>query len=212
MNISYQKQPTRDVVGVGRQRTRQRGGTLRVGDPKGSHPQRPRPEVSTGREDWIGRQRPRPPPLSARVKPTKTKKLKPYLNSQLKRKPKMSDFDITKTFGSQKYLKAADLEGQPRVLTIRDVVMERVSPRDSDESSKPVLYFSEWQKGLVSNTTNGKAIVELHGKRTGDWLGKTIELYPTTTEFAGKTVDCIRVRKPAAAPVTAGVPDDETPF
>lgn len=47
---------------------------------------------------------------------------------------------------------------------------------------------------LLLNKTNAKAIAQLYGKRPADWLGKWIQLYPTTTEVGGETRDCIRVR------------------
>ena len=136
------------------------------------------------------------------------------------------NFDVTKFWGSQKYIKAADLEGRARVLTIRSVVIEKVNPRNDDES-KPVLYFLEEKKGLVVNTTNGKTIVAAYGKNPGSWSGKPLEVYPTTCDMAGEEVDCVRVRiplataapvaatvaAPVAAPVAAAVGDgDSIPF
>lgn len=47
---------------------------------------------------------------------------------------------------------------------------------------------------LLLNKTNAKAIAQLYGKRPADWVGKWIQLYPTTTEVGGETRDCIRVR------------------
>ena len=56
-----------------------------------------------------------------------------------------------------------------------------------------------------------------------DWIGKKIELYPSTTQMGGKTVECIRVRSPAQRELPAPPPksksepdddelDDEIPF
>jgi hypothetical protein len=46
----------------------------------------------------------------------------------------------------------------------------------------------------------------LNAENSDDWVGKTIELFPTQTRFGGKVVDCIRVRRhrppPQAAPAT----------
>jgi len=47
---------------------------------------------------------------------------------------------------------------------------------------------------FLLNKTNAKAIAQLYGKRPADWVGKWIQLYPTTTEVGGETRDCIRVR------------------
>lgn len=129
--------------------------------------------------------------------------------------------DIRTYQGSQKYLKAGDLLGRPVIVTIRDTVEETVG-QGKDSEEKPVLWFVGKEKALVLNTTNGSVIAEQFGFETQAWSGKQIELYPTTTEFGGKTVDCIRIRVPApvvapvAAPVAAdgggAVPTGEVPF
>ena len=121
------------------------------------------------------------------------------------------------------YVKAADLNGKPRPLTIRTCVMEELG-QGSDKETKPVLYFNGAQKGLVLNKTNTKVIVEAYGKETINWEGKPVEVFPTTTEFKGETVDAIRVRvvpevqpekqpepQPNAAPMADEL-NDEIPF
>ena len=70
--------------------------------------------------------------------------------------------DIRSYQGSQKYLKAGDLQGRPVIVTIRDVVVETVGQgRDSEE--KPVVCFVGKEKGLVLNTTNGNSIADEFG-------------------------------------------------
>jgi hypothetical protein len=61
------------------------------------------------------------------------------------------------------------------------------------------------QLPFVLNPTNRKTIQQLYGVKPSAWVGQCITLYPTTTEMAGATVDCIRVRptvpgKAASAP------------
>ncbi len=125
--------------------------------------------------------------------------------------------DISAAFPSN-YVKAADLNGKPRPLTIRTCVMEELG-QGSDKETKPVLYFNGAQKGLVLNKTNTNVIVEAYGKETTDWEGQPVEVYPTQVEFKGKSVEGIRVRiqpeaqpekEPDAAPM-ADVFDDEIP-
>jgi hypothetical protein len=99
---------------------------------------------------------------------------------------------------------------------IRTVVMEDLG-QGSGKESKPVLYVDDAQKGLVLNKTNAITIVNSYGDDTGNWTGKDIQVFPTTTEFKGETVDAIRVRippeqQPDAAPMADGEPDDEIPF
>lgn len=47
---------------------------------------------------------------------------------------------------------------------------------------------------FLLNKVNAKTIAQLYGKRPSNWVGKWIQLYPTTTERKGEIVDCIRVR------------------
>ena len=117
------------------------------------------------------------------------------------------------------YLKASDLGDSQPVVTIDRVEVEAVG---RDKEVKPVLYFKGKEKGLVLNKTNGRKIAELLGsKDTEDWAGGQIRIYATETEFAGETVECIRIRavgvskqaeKPKPAPVTSDLEDSDIPF
>lgn len=93
------------------------------------------------------------------------------------------------------YLKAADLQGQSVTVKIRSVVEEDVG---NPAEKKPVAYFEGKEKGLVLNSTNSNTISDLLGFESDLWLGNAIVLYPAQTEFAGKVVDCIRVKMPAS--------------
>lgn len=112
--------------------------------------------------------------------------------------------NINSAFPS-KYLKAADLNGKAVPLTIREVRMEDVG-RTKDQ--KPVVYFMGKDKGLVLNRVNSNKIAELAGSfDTEDWGGTVIAIYPTETEFAGETVECIRVKAPKLAPKPVEKPE-----
>ncbi len=120
----------------------------------------------------------------------------------------MSSLKISAAFPSQ-YLKCSDLNGKPWDMKIRTVAMEDLG-QGNDKESKPVVYFDGAQKGLVLNKTNANAIVKSYGDDTGNWTGKDIQVFPTTTEFKGDVVDAIRVhvvpeaqpeKQPAAAPM-----------
>jgi hypothetical protein len=53
---------------------------------------------------------------------------------------------------------------------------------------------------MVLNKTNANKITEIAGSAlTEEWHGNAVVLYPTETEFAGETVDCIRVKAVAKA-------------
>ena len=118
-----------------------------------------------------------------------------------------------------KYLKSSDIGDQQPVVAIDRVEIEEIG---RDEDSKPVIYFMGMNKGLVLNKTNAKKIIEITGsKDTEMWAGTKVRLYATETQFAGDTVDCIRIKKfvqPAAvaggvAAVKQVFPNaDEIPF
>lgn len=123
------------------------------------------------------------------------------------------------------YLKASDLgDAQPNVLIDR----VELEPVGRDKEMKPIVYFKGKQKGLVLNKTNSKKIAELAGSPdTEEWAGVSVKLYATETEFAGETVECIRIKsakpkatgtRPAARraappppPVEQGDPDEDGP-
>jgi hypothetical protein len=132
--------------------------------------------------------------------------------------------NINQAFPS-KYLKASDLGDQTVNVTISDIKIEQVG---QDRDTKPVAYFQGKTKGLVLNKTNSRKIASIAGSpETDDWVGVQIAIFPTETEFAGESVECIRVKaakgtrtvtaehhvppsepEPKAAPVT----DDDIPF
>lgn len=123
---------------------------------------------------------------------------------------------------SSKYLNASDLRGRDVTVTIDRVEVEKM-PNSGEK--KPALYFRGKDKGLLVNKTNFNTIAEVLGADdTDDWEGKQITLYPTETDFQGKMVDCIRVRRRKAAtdewqapapqpePRQPDVDDNEIPF
>ena len=91
-----------------------------------------------------------------------------------------------------KYLRAGDLQGREVKVVIDSVQMEDVSGDGTEE--KPVAYFVGKQKGLVLNKTNAGKLAAGFGDDTDEWLGKEILIYPDTTQFQGRMVDCLRVR------------------
>lgn len=115
------------------------------------------------------------------------------------------------------YLKASDLGDKSPVVTIDRIEVE---PIGRDREMKPVIYFQGKDKGLVLNKTNAKKIAELTGsKDTDDWSGCQIRIYATETEFAGETVECIRIKAAAVAAKPKPKPepleemdDSEVPF
>jgi hypothetical protein len=98
-----------------------------------------------------------------------------------------------------KYLRAADLQGKAYVATIERAPYETLKGLDGKENQKIVLYFRGAEKSLPLNATNFDAVCDATGCfDTEDWPGQRIELYPTKTTMGGKSVDCIRIRRPSA--------------
>ena len=112
------------------------------------------------------------------------------------------------------YLKAADLTGADgkavRVTVEIEEVRQQLFTDDAGgEEQKWILVFKNRDKQLVMNKTNANAIGSQHGDDTDNWTGKTIRLYPTTTDFGGKQVPCIRVW---LDPPEMADAEDEIPF
>src|SRR5437762_1698228 len=106
-----------------------------------------------------------------------------------------------------KYLKATDLSGKACVATIESAPYETLKGLDGTETKKIVLYFKNAEKALPLNATNFDAVCDATGcPDTEDWPGQRIELYPTKTIMGGKTVDCIRIRRPSASRTTPAAP------
>jgi hypothetical protein len=111
-----------------------------------------------------------------------------------------------------KYLKASDLNGRPMVLTVENAPLEVLKNPEGKEQHKVVLYFRGAKKALPLNVSNWDAVAEILGGDTDDWPGGKVELYPTKTQMAGKTVDCIRIRAPRSAVAnTPPKPDEPKP-
>ncbi len=118
-----------------------------------------------------------------------------------------------------KYLKAPDLKGKPRVVEISAAPLETLRNTKGEEQQKIVLYFVGVKKALPLNMTNFDAVADICGDDTEFWPGQKIELYATTTQMGGKTVDCVRIRKPRELPLPPPKPvkpeaefDDGIPF
>lgn len=121
-----------------------------------------------------------------------------------------------KSMYDRDYLYAFDLKGKDCTVTIEKVT-QGVLSNGKKKSKKPLCYFRESKdkRPMALNATNGKAIAGMYGPNTEDWVGKRITIFPTTTEMAGETVDCIRVRPriptqgTQAAELTAAPPVEE---
>lgn len=95
------------------------------------------------------------------------------------------------------HIGAWDLEGRDVVVTISAVRGATITGDGGRTSKKPILAFDGKQKTMVCNKTNAKIIAGLYGNDTTAWVGKSVTLYPTTTQMGGEVKECIRVRPTA---------------
>jgi hypothetical protein len=69
-----------------------------------------------------------------------------------------------------KYVKCADLKGQPRVVEIRSAVLEILKNQQGQEQRKIVLYFAGIKKAMPLNLTNYDSIAGiLNDEETNNW-------------------------------------------
>ncbi len=99
-----------------------------------------------------------------------------------------------------KWLKAADLEGQQRLVTIEAVKLETV---EDGKPPKPVIALRGLTQGLVLNKVNATTLAGFLGDDTDHWPGQRIVIFPTQATFKAELVDCIRVRQPKPQPAPA---------
>ena len=113
-----------------------------------------------------------------------------------------------------KYIKAADLKGVARVLRIKHAQAEDLKGANGENQRKLVVYFIDAKKCLPLNLINYDTIAAIAGDESDNWPGTKIEIYPTKTTLGNKTVDCVRIRKPAEAALPGSTPkaDHEPPF
>jgi hypothetical protein len=98
-----------------------------------------------------------------------------------------------------RWLQASDFP-KPNVLEIVETNQEAVRGNDGRTVMKLALYFRGQRKALIVNATNFDAISKITGEFDSDnWPGHSIELFANTTEMAGRSMPCIRVRAPGSA-------------
>ena len=62
---------------------------------------------------------------------------------------------------------------------------------------KPVLWFTNDERGLPLNLTNLRTCSGAFGDNMEAWAGKIIVIFPTMVDMRGKMVPALRVRVPA---------------
>lgn len=106
-----------------------------------------------------------------------------------------------------RYLTKEDVDPK-KLVTIRKFAMETIEGRGKTED-KWILYFNEFEKGMVLNPTNQKLMQMALGltpdSDTNDALGKKIVIWndPSVQDLNGELVGGIRIRKANLSPAAA---------
>jgi hypothetical protein len=107
---------------------------------------------------------------------------------------------LASAYDKSRFFKAADLT-QEKKFRIKSVTEETVG---DEKERKPVLWFTNDERGLVLNTTNRHTLMGAFGDNMEAWPGKIIAMFPMMVDMKGKMVPGLRVRIPAPKQVTAG--------
>src|SRR6516164_5394410 len=99
---------------------------------------------------------------------------------------------LASDYDKSRFLKAADLKSEKK-FKIKNVTEELVG---EEQEKKPVLWFTNDERGLVLNKTNIRTLAGAYGDPMKDWIGKIIVVFPTMANFRGRMVDALRVRIP----------------
>lgn len=83
-----------------------------------------------------------------------------------------------------------------KILTIKSAGQEKVMGSNGKKEDCLVVHFTDRnEKPLICNVTNSKAIAKVAGSNyVEDWKGHAIELFVTTVQAFGETVEAVRVK------------------
>lgn len=106
-----------------------------------------------------------------------------------------------KKLAPSNYLGAWDIENDTNV-TILSITQEKIKPNASaPEEECVVMKLKEFNKPMIVNKTNLKAIEKATGSAyIEDWKGRQIILFSTKVRAFGDMVDALRVRQFAPKP------------
>ena len=99
------------------------------------------------------------------------------------------------------YLKTDDIKKETTT-KITEVKVEPVG-RDNDKHDKIVLYFADFDKGLIVNKVNGEILADIFKSREIEtWNNKEVTLYvDQSVMFGSKRVGGVRIKVPSKSEV-----------
>lgn len=95
-----------------------------------------------------------------------------------------------------RYIKGVEVKaaGRPIALTIKRIEpRHELAGKKGDTESKPAIFFSETEKGLVLNKTNAGSIAEVLGRDPRKWIGRKVVLCSERGKFGGVVRDVVRI-------------------
>ena len=115
-----------------------------------------------------------------------------------------------KKLAPSNYLGSWDIEADTDV-TIVSVSQEMIKPNaNAPEEECVVVKYKEFDKPMIANKTNLKAISSATGSvYIEDWTGKRVTLFVKNIRAFGENVDAIRVRQNAPKPKAKPKLNDE---
>jgi hypothetical protein len=100
---------------------------------------------------------------------------------------------LASDFDRSRFLKAGDLSSEKK-FRIKSVSVEEIGTDKKER--KPVLWFTNDERGLVLNLTNLRTLSGAFGDNMETWAGRIIVIFPTMVDMRGKMVAALRVRIP----------------
>lgn len=105
------------------------------------------------------------------------------------------------------FLKQSDFDENGLICTVDRLEQQNVARDDEPAENKWIVFFREFDKGMVLNTTNINLLAKAcDSDDTDDWTGKEVVVYvDPNVGFGGKTTGGLRIKKyhVPAAPRTA---------
>lgn len=101
-----------------------------------------------------------------------------------------------KKFDNPDYLGAYSLlPNEEPIYTIKKITFDMVKSEGGKQEQCRIAHFHEDAKPMILNVTNCKIIASIYKTPyIENWIDKKIQVYATTTKYAGEVVECLRVR------------------
>lgn len=95
------------------------------------------------------------------------------------------------------YLKQSDFDENGVICTVARVEQKNVARDDETPENKWVVYFAEFEKAMVLNTTNINGLAKAcNSDDTDDWPNKEVVVYvDPNVGYGGKTTGGLRIKK-----------------